>query len=107
MLLQAPTTTRVLHTTDVPAAAGTTGIFFERDVRSSLPFCHAAFPKNQFGDVFDGVLADDERVVAFRYKVSGVACLCVLCVLEMGADGALQYNDDGLTMDVVFDVWTL
>lgn len=51
--------------TDVPAGPG----FFERDVKSALPFCHA-FPKNQFGDVFDGVLADDERVVAFRYKVS-------------------------------------
>ena len=24
----------------------------------------------EFGDVYDGVLADDERVVAFRYKVS-------------------------------------
>ncbi|KAN0135788.1 hypothetical protein V8E53_006240 [Lactarius tabidus] len=73
------TTTAVLHITDVPAGPG-----FERDVESALPFCHA-FPKNQYGDVFDGVMADDERVVAFRYK----------------------YNDDGLTMDVVFDVWTL
>ncbi|KAH9059200.1 hypothetical protein EDB87DRAFT_1684953 [Lactarius vividus] len=69
----------IVHATDVPAAPG-----FERDVSSSLPFCHA-FPMNPFGDVYDGVLADDERVVAFRYK----------------------YNDDGLTMDVVFDVWTL
>lgn len=69
----------IVHATDVPAAPG-----FERDVSSSLPFCHT-FPMNQFGDVYDGVLADDERVVAFRYK----------------------YNDDGLTMDVVFDVWTL
>ncbi len=25
---------------------------------------------NQFRDVYDGVLADDERVIAFRYKVS-------------------------------------
>lgn len=69
----------VVHATDVPAGPG-----FERDVSSSLPFCHT-FPTNQFGDVYDGVLANDERVVAFRYK----------------------YNDDGLTMDVVFDVWTL
>ncbi|KAH8994247.1 hypothetical protein EDB92DRAFT_1944130 [Lactarius akahatsu] len=69
----------IVHATDVPAAPG-----FERDVSSALPFCHT-FPMNQFGDVYDGVLADDERVVAFRYK----------------------YNDDGLTMDVVFDVWTL
>jgi hypothetical protein len=53
----------VVHTTDVPAGPG-----FERDVESALPFCHA-FPKNQYGDVFDGVMADDERVVAFRYKV--------------------------------------
>jgi len=68
------------HATEVPAAPG-----FERDVKSALPFCHA-FPRNQFGDVYyDGVLADDERVVAFRYK----------------------YNDDGLTMDVVFDVWII
>ncbi|KAH9012211.1 hypothetical protein EDB84DRAFT_1569296 [Lactarius hengduanensis] len=69
----------IVHATDVPAAPG-----FERDVSSALPFCHT-FPTNQFGDIYDGVLADDERVVAFRYK----------------------YNDDGLTMDVVFDVWTL
>ena len=54
----------VVHATDVPAGPG-----FERDVASALPFCHA-FPVNQFGDVYDGVLADDERVVAFRYKVS-------------------------------------
>jgi hypothetical protein len=54
----------VVHATDVPAHPG-----FERDISSALPFCHA-FPKNQFGDVYyDGVLADDERVVAFRYKV--------------------------------------
>jgi hypothetical protein len=56
----------IVHATDVPAGPG----FFERDVSSSLPFCHA-FPMNQFGDVvYDGVLADDERIVAFRYKVS-------------------------------------
>ncbi|KAI9447227.1 hypothetical protein BJY52DRAFT_1312746 [Lactarius psammicola] len=69
----------IVHATNIPAGPG-----FERDISSSLPFCHT-FPMNQFGDVYDGVLADDERVVAFRYK----------------------YNDDGLTMDVVFDVWTL
>ena len=56
----------VVHATDVPAHPG-----FKCDVSSALPFCHA-FPKNQFGDVYyDGVLADDERVVAFRYKVRG------------------------------------
>ncbi len=54
----------IVHATDVPAGPG-----FERNVSSSLPFCHT-FPMNQFGDVYDGVLADDERVVAFRYKVS-------------------------------------
>lgn len=66
----------IVHPTDVPAGPG-----FERDVSSSLPFCHA-FPMNQFGDVYDGVLADDERVVAFRYKVRRSFCrsrFCGLC----------------------------
>lgn len=103
VLLQ-QTPTRVLHTTEVPAGPG---FFFERDVRSALPFCHV-FPKNQFGDVFDGVMADDERVVAFRYKVSRCMCVCVFGAGRVCADGrSAQYNDDGLTMDVVFDVWTL
>lgn len=83
VLLQ-QTPTRVLHTTEVPAGSG---FFFERDVRSALPFCHV-FPKNQFGDVFDGVMADDERVVAFRYKVSRTVCVFLelgVCVLTDGA----------------------
>ena len=45
----------------------------ECDVVSALPFCRT-FPRNQFEDVYDGLLADDEHIVAFRYKVSKRLC---------------------------------
>lgn len=87
-LLSHTTAAAVLHTTDVPAGPG-----FERDVKSALPFCHA-FPKNQFGDVFDGVMADDERVVAFRYKVrlSVFFLYCIKWGCACADDGARVYS---------------
>ena len=92
--------TPIVHATDVKAAPG-----FKRDIVPALPFCHT-FPRNQFGDVYDGVLADDERIVAFRYKVGKhfVARWMDRAVLM---EWSAWYNDDGLTMDVVFDVWTI
>ena len=55
----------IVHATDISAGLG-----FERDVSSFLASILPYLPVNQFRDVYDSVLADNERVNAFRYKVS-------------------------------------